>query len=108
MLVPKITDDKYNIQLSSTGLLSCQQVNQVFMCDLFGVMYKTFEGSPVHAEVQRGPKNVQLQGGACRKAALISLGRGILSCICPLPPLEILSARMELTPSYIFPRGPNK
>ncbi len=33
---------RYNVQQSSTDLLSCHQMNQVFMCDLFGVMSKTF------------------------------------------------------------------
>jgi len=36
------TDDKYNILLSTTDLLSCHNVNQVFMCDTFGVMSKVF------------------------------------------------------------------
>jgi hypothetical protein len=59
MLVPKITDDKYNIQLSSTDLLSCQQVNQVFMCDLFGVMSKTFEGTCLGALYMQKYKEAQ-------------------------------------------------
>jgi hypothetical protein len=33
---------RYNIQLSSTDLLSCHRMNQVFMCDSFGVMSKRF------------------------------------------------------------------
>ncbi len=32
------TDIKYNVKLSSTDLLSCHRVNQIFMCDSFGVM----------------------------------------------------------------------
>ncbi len=34
------TDTRYNIQLSSTDLLSCHRVNQIFMCDSFGIMSK--------------------------------------------------------------------
>jgi hypothetical protein len=37
------TDTRYNIQLSSTDLLSCHQVSQIFMCDSFGVMSKRFD-----------------------------------------------------------------
>jgi hypothetical protein len=36
------TDTRYNIQLSSTDLLSCHRMNQVFMCDSFGVMSRRF------------------------------------------------------------------
>ncbi len=36
------TETRYNIQLSSTDLLSCHWMNQVFMCDSFGVMSKRF------------------------------------------------------------------
>jgi len=36
------TETRYNIQLSSTDLLSCHRMNQVFMCDLFGAMSKRF------------------------------------------------------------------
>ncbi len=32
----------YNVQLSSLDLLSCHRMNQVFMCDWFGVMSKQF------------------------------------------------------------------
>ncbi len=32
------TDTRFNVQLSSTNLLSCHRVNQIFMCDSFGVM----------------------------------------------------------------------
>ncbi len=37
------TDTKYNVQLSSTDLLSCHRVNQIFMCDSFGVISKRFD-----------------------------------------------------------------
>jgi hypothetical protein len=37
------TNNKYNIQLSTTDLLSCHGINQVFMCDAFGVMSKVFD-----------------------------------------------------------------
>jgi len=37
------TDTRYNIQLSSTDLLSCHGVSQIFMCDSFGVMSKRFD-----------------------------------------------------------------
>jgi hypothetical protein len=30
------TDTRYNIQLSSTDLMSCHRVTQIFMCDPFG------------------------------------------------------------------------
>jgi hypothetical protein len=33
---------RYNVQLSLTDLLSCHWMNQVFMCDSFGVMSKWF------------------------------------------------------------------
>jgi hypothetical protein len=33
---------QYNVQLSSTDLLSCHRMNQVFMCDSFDVMSKRF------------------------------------------------------------------
>ncbi len=36
------TETRYNIQLSSTDLLSCHRMNQVFMCESFGVMSKRF------------------------------------------------------------------
>jgi hypothetical protein len=36
------TDTRYNTQLSSTDLLSCHRVNQIFMCENFGVMSKDF------------------------------------------------------------------
>ncbi len=36
------TKTRYNIQLSSTNLLSCHHINQIFMCDSFGVMSKRF------------------------------------------------------------------
>jgi hypothetical protein len=32
------TDTRYNVQLSSTDLMSCHRVNQNFMCDSFGVL----------------------------------------------------------------------
>ncbi len=38
MLGISSTDTKYNIQLSSADLASCHRINQVFMCDSFGVM----------------------------------------------------------------------
>jgi hypothetical protein len=34
------SETRYNLQLTSTDLLSCHQMNQVFMCDSFGVMSK--------------------------------------------------------------------
>jgi len=39
------TDTRYNVQLSSTDLLSCHQVNQIFMCDSFGVMSRRFNNT---------------------------------------------------------------
>jgi hypothetical protein len=36
------SETRYNVQLTSTDLLSCHQMNQVFMCDSFGVMSKRF------------------------------------------------------------------
>ncbi len=42
VLVISSTNTRYNNQLSSTDLLSCHQVNQIFMCDSFGVMSKRF------------------------------------------------------------------
>ncbi len=42
MLGISSTDTKYNIQLSSADLASCHRINQVFMCDSFGVMSRRF------------------------------------------------------------------
>jgi hypothetical protein len=39
------TDTRYNAQLSSTDLLSCHRVNQIFMCDSFGVMSRRFNNT---------------------------------------------------------------
>jgi len=39
------TDTMYNVQLSSTDLLSCHRVNQIFMCDFFGVMSRQFNNT---------------------------------------------------------------
>ncbi len=53
----------YNIQLSSTYLLSCHQKNQVFMCDSFGVMSKQFKHMPVslvYAALRIGPEPLQI------------------------------------------------
>jgi hypothetical protein len=36
------SETQYNVQLTSTDLLSCHRMNQVFMCDSFGVMSKRF------------------------------------------------------------------
>ncbi len=36
------SETRYNVQLTSTDLLSCHRMNQVFMCDSFGVMSKRF------------------------------------------------------------------
>ncbi|MFY7792423.1 MAG: hypothetical protein ACOVQS_01535, partial [Chitinophagaceae bacterium] len=36
------SETRYNVQLSSTDLLSCHRMNTVFMCDSFGVMSKRF------------------------------------------------------------------
>jgi hypothetical protein len=42
MLAISSTEIRYNVQLSSTDLLSCHRINQIFMCDSFGVMSKRF------------------------------------------------------------------
>jgi hypothetical protein len=42
------TVTRYNVQLSSTDLLSCHRMNQVFMCDSFGVILAR---GTVHAAV---------------------------------------------------------
>ncbi len=39
------TDTRFNVQLSSTDLLSCHRVNQIFMCDSFGVMSRQFNNT---------------------------------------------------------------
>jgi hypothetical protein len=39
------TDTRYNVQLSSTDLMSCHRVNQIFMCDSFGVMSSRFNNT---------------------------------------------------------------
>ncbi len=43
------TETQYNIQLSSTDLLSCHRMNQVFMCDSLGVMSKRFNDTCLRA-----------------------------------------------------------
>ncbi len=43
------TDTRYNAQLSSTDLLSCHRVNQIFMCDSFGVLSRNFNNSCLEA-----------------------------------------------------------
>ena len=53
------TDDKYNIQLSTTDLLSCHRVNQVFMCDTFGVMSKIFNDTCLGALYMQKFKEAQ-------------------------------------------------
>jgi len=53
------TDDKYNIQLSTTDLLSCHQVNQVFMCDTLGVMSKVFNDTCLGALYMQKFKEAQ-------------------------------------------------
>jgi hypothetical protein len=39
------TDTRYNAQLSSMDLLSCHRVNQIFMCDSFGAMSRSFNNT---------------------------------------------------------------
>jgi hypothetical protein len=39
------TDTRFNVQLSSADLLSCHRVNQIFMCDSFGVMSRQFNNT---------------------------------------------------------------
>jgi len=39
------TDTRYNVQLSSTDLMSCHRVNQIFMCDSFGVLSRRFNNT---------------------------------------------------------------
>jgi hypothetical protein len=39
------TDTRYMVQLSSTDLMSCHQVNQIFMCDSFRVLSKHFNNT---------------------------------------------------------------
>ena len=53
------TDDKYNIQLSTTDLLSCHRVNQVFMCDTFGVMSRVFNDTCLGALYMQKFKEAQ-------------------------------------------------
>ncbi len=45
MLAISSTDTRFNVQLSSTDLMSCHRVNQIFMCDSFGVMSKRFNNT---------------------------------------------------------------
>ena len=40
------TDMRFNVQLSSTDLMSCHRVNQIFMCDSFGVCLLYTSPSP--------------------------------------------------------------
>ncbi len=53
------TNDKYNIQLSTNALLSCHRVNQIFMCDSFGVMSKNFKDTCLGALYMQKFKDAQ-------------------------------------------------
>jgi hypothetical protein len=53
-LLPDVKDDvlaisstntRFNVQLSSADLLSCHRVNQIFMCDSFGVKSRRFNNT---------------------------------------------------------------
>ncbi len=53
-LLPDVKDDvlaissmdtRYNVQLWSTDLMSCHRVNQIFMCDSFGVLSRRFNNT---------------------------------------------------------------
>ncbi len=49
MLGISSTNTKYNVLLSSANLISCHRVNQVFICDSFGVMSKQFNDTCLSA-----------------------------------------------------------
>jgi hypothetical protein len=54
---------RYNVQLSSTDLLSCHHMNQVFMCDSFGVMSKQFNDTCLGALYMQ---HFELVHGLCK------------------------------------------
>ncbi len=43
------TETLYNVKLLSMDLLSCHRINQIFMCDSFGVMSKRFNDTSLRA-----------------------------------------------------------
>jgi hypothetical protein len=53
------TDTRYNVQLSSTDLMSCHRVNQIFMCDSFGVVSKRFNNTCLGVLYMQQFKEVQ-------------------------------------------------
>jgi hypothetical protein len=54
------TDTQYNAQLSSTDLMSCHRVNQIFMCNLFGVLSHQFNNTCLGALYMKQFKAAQL------------------------------------------------
>jgi hypothetical protein len=68
------TDTRYNIQLSSTDLLSCHRKNQVFMCDSFGVMSRRFNDTCLGALYMQKfdlvPRPLQVQGYSPQRTSL--------------------------------------
>jgi hypothetical protein len=53
------TDTRYNVQLSSTDLMSCHRVNQIFMCNSFGVLSKHFNNNCLRALYMQQFKDAQ-------------------------------------------------
>jgi cell division protein FtsL len=45
ILAVSSTDQRFSAQLSSVDLMGCHRVNQIFMCDRFGVLSRRFNGT---------------------------------------------------------------
>jgi hypothetical protein len=69
VLAISLTETRYNVQLSSTDLLSCHRMNQVFMCDSFGVMSKRFNDTclgALYMQLGLGPCDLPAGWRNCR------------------------------------------
>jgi hypothetical protein len=76
MLGISSTNTKYNIQLSSADLISCHRINQVFMCDSFGVMSRRFNDTCLGALYMKKFRVVKdlcrFKGGAHERTSISS------------------------------------
>jgi hypothetical protein len=97
------TDTRYNIQLSSTDLLSCHRVSQIFMCDSFEVMSKRFDDTCLGALYMQKFEAAQ---NLCKfKVILVEeqeyqLCKGLFMVYVLEPTTASIKCRMELTLSY--------
>ncbi len=83
------TDTMYNVQLSSTDLMSCHRVNQIFMCDSFGVLSRHFNNTGLGALYMQKFEDAQK---LCPfkvvplKNECINSGKDTSLCTCPDTP----------------------